>query len=808
MNSRKRVQLSFFMREESEPKNRSGVNALQYDNINGRLFTAGRDSIIRVWNTNKSRDPLLQCMEHHADWVNDIVLCCDGKNLISASNDTTVKVWNATKGFCMSTLRTHRDYVRVLAYARHREEVASAGLDRSIFLWDVRTLTALTPTNNTVTTSSFSEKKDSIYSLAMNPSGTLLVSGSPDKIIRVWDPRACCKLFQLSGHTDNVRALVVHPSGQEILSASSDGTIRIWPLSMRRCTDTIRIHTQSVFTLQVDEAWTTVFSSGKDGKIWATDLNNTSRSVLIGEEADPVLRLQLVESHPDAFIWASTCNSAVNRWPIGSKLRFLQQGEGRASSDHLRLASEDHSQHASSAVPQPRDARPTHLNRTPFNPISSVHLHWPEAEQKEQHLDVTEVAKPDFIIPGGPSVIQYHVCSEKRFILTKDSDGNVDIYDVLKARLVERLGLVDFESVIKEHERLIYVPNWFSVDLKCGMPIIHLDEADCMSANITVGDAMLMDDVEPDGCFTPETKVNYSVLLLQSLFARWPKANMLDADGSRHDPLMHLILGVPDHTPVILSEGSGRALVRFLVRDVTPLNEQLMLCDSMSNWIRDIVVDRRFPKSVRIEFFLLPGIREYNEKGQCQIVPLMSMKRDCLSASDILSIRKVMEHVYQRLLKLTESFTMNSVPAATPPTPHSMNALGTRATSPYANADRFGQGAQSGDSRSPRSNQGHTAATSQPNSDGTGPGSNTSSTCNNDTRAPPMAPLDLPPETMHADLTAVAAAAASGDTNPEDVIEIWCGDQCLDPNMNLRSARYFYWKQPGCLMLSYVVKHT
>lgn len=70
----------------------------------------------------------------------------------------------------------------------------------------------------TVPASSFSEKKDSIYSLAMNPAGTLLVSGSPDKIIRVWDPRACCKLFQLSGHTDNVRALIVHPSGQEVSS--------------------------------------------------------------------------------------------------------------------------------------------------------------------------------------------------------------------------------------------------------------------------------------------------------------------------------------------------------------------------------------------------------------------------------------------------------------------------------------------------------------------------------------------------------------------------------------------------------------
>lgn len=51
----------------------------------------------------------------------------------------------------MSTLRTHKDYVKALAYAKDREQVASAGLDKSIFLWDVNTLTALTASNNTVT---------------------------------------------------------------------------------------------------------------------------------------------------------------------------------------------------------------------------------------------------------------------------------------------------------------------------------------------------------------------------------------------------------------------------------------------------------------------------------------------------------------------------------------------------------------------------------------------------------------------------------------------------------------------------------
>lgn len=72
-------------------------------------------------------------------------------SVMSGSNDCTVKLWNAQKGFCMSTLRTHKDYVRALAYSKEKEMVASAGFDRAIYLWDVNTLTALTATKNTVT---------------------------------------------------------------------------------------------------------------------------------------------------------------------------------------------------------------------------------------------------------------------------------------------------------------------------------------------------------------------------------------------------------------------------------------------------------------------------------------------------------------------------------------------------------------------------------------------------------------------------------------------------------------------------------
>ncbi|KAH0627622.1 hypothetical protein JD844_003606 [Phrynosoma platyrhinos] len=292
---RRKVQVSYVIRDEVEKYNRNGVNALQLDPALNRLFTAGRDSIIRIWSVNQHKqDPYIASMEHHTDWVNDIVLCCNGKTLISASSDTTVKVWNAHKGFCMSTLRTHKDYVKALAYAKDKELVASAGLDRQIFLWDVNTLTALTASNNTVTTSSLSGNKDSIYSLAMNQMGTVIVSGSTEKC----------------------------------LSGSSDGTIRLWSLGQQRCIATYRVHDEGVWALQVNEAFTHVYSGGRDRKIYCTDLRNPDIRVLICEEKAPVLKMELDRSaDPPPALWVATTKSSVNKWTLKGVHNFRASGD-------------------------------------------------------------------------------------------------------------------------------------------------------------------------------------------------------------------------------------------------------------------------------------------------------------------------------------------------------------------------------------------------------------------------------------------------------------------------------------------------
>lgn len=40
---------------------------------------------------------------------------------------------------------------------------------------------------------------------------------------------------------------------------------------------------------------------------------------------------------------------------------------------------------------------------------------------------------------------------------------------MLKARKVEDLGKIDFEQEIKKRNKMVYVPNWFSIDLKTGV---------------------------------------------------------------------------------------------------------------------------------------------------------------------------------------------------------------------------------------------------------------------------------------------------------------------------------------------------
>lgn len=76
---------------------------------------------------------------------------------------------------------------------------------------------------------------DSVHSARFNDDGTLLVSASSDRTIRVWDVNTLKEIYSLKGHTSAVNSAVFSPDGRHIASASSDKTIRIWDTHSKTC---------------------------------------------------------------------------------------------------------------------------------------------------------------------------------------------------------------------------------------------------------------------------------------------------------------------------------------------------------------------------------------------------------------------------------------------------------------------------------------------------------------------------------------------------------------------------------------------
>uniref|UniRef100_A0A8R1IWA4 Uncharacterized protein n=1 Tax=Caenorhabditis japonica TaxID=281687 RepID=A0A8R1IWA4_CAEJA len=76
---------------------------------------------------------------------------------------------------------------------------------------------------------------------------------------------------------------------------------------------------------------------------------------------------------------------------------------------------------------------------------------------------------PELVIPGAASIKKHLVLNDKRHVLTKNSAGNVELYDVLAAKKVKEYGDRPLEEVFNENFKKVFVPSWFSVDFKSGM---------------------------------------------------------------------------------------------------------------------------------------------------------------------------------------------------------------------------------------------------------------------------------------------------------------------------------------------------
>ena len=65
-----------------------------------------------------------------------------------------------------------------------------------------------------------------VSSVAWSPDGHTIVSGSLDRVIKIWDAYTFMCLNILNGHINYVKSVVWSPNGQKIASSSDDTTTK------------------------------------------------------------------------------------------------------------------------------------------------------------------------------------------------------------------------------------------------------------------------------------------------------------------------------------------------------------------------------------------------------------------------------------------------------------------------------------------------------------------------------------------------------------------------------------------------------
>jgi WD40 repeat protein len=165
-----------------------------------------------------------------------------------------------------------------------------------------------------------------VQALAFSHDGHLLVTGSEDGSVRVWDLANRICLYEKRDHTSAVNCLAFTSDGARLLTASDDQTVKVWSVPAFEVERTLEGHTDYVSEVQPAGPGRAV-SAGKDGTLRLWDLE-TGECLKVMEHGEWILAL--AASHDGRHALASSDRNVMRLWDLetGEIERVLLDASG------------------------------------------------------------------------------------------------------------------------------------------------------------------------------------------------------------------------------------------------------------------------------------------------------------------------------------------------------------------------------------------------------------------------------------------------------------------------------------------------
>jgi WD40 repeat protein len=219
--------LEYYLGDDDESHGHFGtVNSAAFSPDGKLVVTASEDWTARIWDASAgkevqllTRDPEADLPQSHNGQVLDAAFSPDGETIVTVGADNLAHVWDAGTGGHRRTFRGHSDaLISVDFHPTNKRLVVTASRDFTARVWNVETgaQVALLSHPGSVATASFS------------PDGAWIVTGGPQGVTRVWDWRAQKLLGEMKMHADFINSAIFSPDGLRIVTTSDDRTARMY----------------------------------------------------------------------------------------------------------------------------------------------------------------------------------------------------------------------------------------------------------------------------------------------------------------------------------------------------------------------------------------------------------------------------------------------------------------------------------------------------------------------------------------------------------------------------------------------------
>lgn len=160
-------------------------------------------------------DISIHTLEGHTSTVRSLDIYND--ILVSASYDSTCRIWNISEGTCLHTLTDHTAQLYICIITKDGLNVITGGLETTIRVWDIATGKCV----------SVLEGHTALVG-QLHIQGSTLVSASSNGHVIIWSLETMSLIHNIAAHDGAVTSLQV--SGDCIVSGGTDGLVKLWDL--------------------------------------------------------------------------------------------------------------------------------------------------------------------------------------------------------------------------------------------------------------------------------------------------------------------------------------------------------------------------------------------------------------------------------------------------------------------------------------------------------------------------------------------------------------------------------------------------